>query len=95
MTPTGTPAGRSLRPWLAFGGVLAAGLAADLWSKAAAFEWLSRVEPARGHRQILPGVLDFTLSTNRGMAFGFDKLPPGPYWRRAWWRSWRWWCSSC
>jgi len=76
MTSTNMSAGKSFRAWLVFGGVLVIGLTADLWSKAAAFSWLKAVAPVTGHRSVIPGVMDFTLSTNPGMAFGFDKLPP-------------------
>ena len=75
MTATQCPAGRSPKAWAVFGLTFAAGLAADLLSKALVFDWLSRAEPLTGRRQIIPGILRFTLSTNPGVVFGFDKMP--------------------
>jgi len=76
MTSTASPAGKSFPHWMAFLGVFAAGLAADLWSKSAVFAWLSRTEPTSASRAVIPGAMRFTLSTNPGIVFGFDKMPP-------------------
>lgn len=59
-------------------------VALDLWSKAAVFAWLSPrpvgvIEwDSHGHPRyrILGDWLAFYLTTNPGMAWGFDKLPP-------------------
>jgi len=59
-------------------------VALDLWSKAAVFAWLTpRPEGAgaydtHGHwrHSILGDWLGFYLTTNPGMAWGFNKLPP-------------------
>lgn len=63
--------------------VVAGLVAADLWSKAAAFRWLED-HPERlafdrhGHPrlEILGSWLTFMRSSNYGMAWGFDRLPP-------------------
>ncbi len=62
----------------------AALVVADLWSKAAVFAWLApRPEgvlerDAHGHERyrIFGDWFAFYLTTNPGMAWGFDKLPP-------------------
>ena len=69
-------AARSTRAWIVFILIFAAGLVLDLWSKAAVFRWLLEIEPQTAQRQIIPGVLCFTLSTNRGIVFGL-RLAPG------------------
>ncbi len=59
-------------------------IALDLWSKAAVFAWLSPRPAgviqwdAHGHPRhpVLGDWLAFYLITNKGMAWGFDKLPP-------------------
>ena len=70
------PAGKSRSCWAVFLLLLVLGLLADLWSKAAVFNWLAGSDPIQASRVIIPGVLKFTLSTNPGIVFGFDKLPP-------------------
>lgn len=60
-------------------------IALDLWSKRAVFAWLGEHPAPAGlrydaHGHFRYGVLGewfgFMLSWNRGMAWGFDKLPP-------------------
>jgi len=75
-TATDAPtAARSVRAWVIFAVVTAAGLAADLVSKALVFDWLSRTAPETGWRWIIPGVLRFNRMTNTGVVFGFDRIP--------------------
>ena len=68
-------AGKSCRAWLIFVILFVLALAGDLWSKAAVFDWVLETEPQTASREILPGVMRFTLSTNPGIVFGFNKLP--------------------
>ncbi len=70
-----SPAGKSPAAWVLFAAVFAVGLAADLWSKAAVFDWIGNIRPHQFTREIIPSVMNFTLSTNPGVAFGF-RLPP-------------------
>ncbi len=53
---------------LIFGPLLLAGLAADLWTKHAVFEWL-RDKPGQS-AEIVDGLLSFRLALNTGAAFG-------------------------
>ncbi len=68
-------AGRTASAWIVFILVFAAGLALDLWSKHAVFNWLIETEPSTGQRQIIPHILRFKLSTNPGIVFGLHLLP--------------------
>jgi signal peptidase II len=78
---TGRPSFRTLATRLA---VAAALVVADLWSKAAVFAWLEPhpagvlVVDDHGHARyrIFGDWFAFYLTTNPGMAWGFDKLPP-------------------
>ncbi len=69
------PAGRSAAAWGLLTALFVFGVLADLASKAAAFEWVGRTAPQTGSRPIIPGFLRFTLSTNPGVVFGFDRMP--------------------
>lgn len=77
MVDSTRPAWRSRWAWVAFLIPAMAGLALDLWSKAAAFAWLLQADPNSPHpsAQIIAGMMRFTLQTNRGMAFGLPVLP--------------------
>lgn len=62
--PRQTP---GLLGWLLFGGLTVGGLALDLWSKQAVFDWLARLE---GHEYVLiDGFLRFIPRVNTGAAF--------------------------
>ncbi len=76
MPPSHPSAGKSVTAWIVFLLVLAGGLAGDLASKYAVFNWVRAVAPETGSRVIIPGVVRFTLRTNPGGAFGFSLLPP-------------------
>ena len=68
-------AGRSASAWGLFVGFCVCGAIADLLSKSAVFAWLMRAAPTTGSKQVIPGVLRFTLSTNPGVVFGMDWIP--------------------
>lgn len=70
------PAWKSISAWALFVGLVAAGLTADLWTKHAVFESVLAAQPDDPHpsREIIPGVLSLTLSTNSGVVFGIQ--PP-------------------
>jgi len=68
-------AGRCVAAWVLFLSVFVAGLTGDLITKSIVFDWLTRQVPTTGTRQIIPGVLSFTLSTNPGVVFGMDWIP--------------------
>jgi len=76
-TPTSRPAkaGRSPSAWILFATISIVGAAADLLSKSAVFSWVLRVAPTTGSKQVIPGMLRFTLSTNPGVVFGMDWIP--------------------
>lgn len=67
-------------------GVVAFLIALDLWSKHAVFAWLGATPPPAAMAFDVHGThlryelsgdwLSFMLSWNRGMAWGFDRLPP-------------------
>lgn len=69
-------AGRSFRAWGLFLLVVASGLLADLWTKSAVFERLMRANTWDAPHPVLPGVMNLRLSTNPGIVFGFDRIPP-------------------
>lgn len=71
------PAWKSPWAWAVFLLPAAIGAVADVWSKAAVFEWLLDADPKSPHpsEQIVAGVMKFTLHTNAGMAFGFRTAP--------------------
>lgn len=75
MTAPLPTAARSAKAWILFALVFAAGLALDLWSKSAVFGWLLDEQPQSASREIIPGVLRFTLSTNPGIVFGLRLAP--------------------
>ncbi|NQU75884.1 MAG: signal peptidase II [Planctomycetes bacterium] len=76
MTEIKPSAAKSPRSWILFSMVFAVGLLADLWSKSAVFGWVAGTAPQSYSRAIIPGVLKLTLSTNPGIVFGFNKMPP-------------------
>lgn len=73
MTSSQPPAWKSPVAWVALCAPLVLGLALDLWSKSAVFDWI--VHTDSGSHAIIPGVMNFTLSTNPGIVFGLV-LPP-------------------
>ena len=57
----------SLASWLFFLPTAVLGLALDLWTKSAVFDWLSQKE---GYFVVINGFFNLVLATNRGAAFG-------------------------
>ena len=64
-----------LRRWKVWLGILAV-VTADLWSK----QWALNSLPANEILPLIPGLLDFYLAHNTGIAFGWFSDPSGGIW---------------